>query len=192
MNPYGEIPIEHVIRMNPSIEDPIKVSEIYIGQTSDFVSDDDGTPLFKIPFSPGTFWTHFKYSCKDMQGFPSDDLEIQVILVTSDNYRYNIGGSRNREQNEWQKFSWAFPSLYTPNSGIYLKIKEMPKKRHFLDIKILGFKEIFPHSPTYLLENEVPEYMFSKNHNNDTIYKVEHQDYINSLEAISIKLQRDY
>jgi hypothetical protein len=205
MNPYGEIPIEHVIRMNPSIEDPVKVSEIYTCTTQDFLSGDNKTLLFKVPFSPGTFWTHFKFTCTDLNGFSTDELDIDVQLLTTDNYSYTINNNNistcisnnNKKVHKvWHPFTWAIPSLYTPNKGIYLKVQAMPdSQRYFFNIKLLGFKELYPASSTYLLEeNGTPQFVFSDNGEQvGTIYRVEHNDYVNQLNnAVSIQSQSEY
>lgn len=181
-----DIPIEIASSIRKDWHNPISQSTVYSFSAKDYLVDDDGSMLFRFPFSNNTFWTQFKYSCVDTFGFPIDDLDISVFLMTSDEYRYTISPTITRVQKEWYTLEWPIPSINTDSkSGVFIKIKPFDSsKKHFINIHLLGFQELFPTVENYILltNNDSYQFIFSQFKNGDyysgSIFNVEHYDYI--------------
>jgi hypothetical protein len=181
-----DIPVNIASSIRKDWNDPVSQSTIYTFSAKDYLIDDDGSMLFRFPFSRDTFWTQFKYSCTDEYGFPVDELNISIFLITSDEYRYTISPLQIRVQKEWNTIEWPIPSIYTHGkSGIFIKIKPLnSSNKHFMNVHLLGFQELFPTVKDYFLltNNDTYQFIFSQFNNEEyssgSIFNVEHYDYI--------------
>jgi hypothetical protein len=181
-----DIPIDIASSIRKDWNNPISKSTVYTFSAKDYLVDDDGSMLFRFPFSHNTFWTQFQYSCINEYGFPTDNLDISVFLITSDEYRYTISPLQTRAQKEWYTIELPIPSIMTPGkSGIFIKIKPInSSSKHIMNIHLLGFQELFPIVKDYFLitNNNTYQFIFSQYNNGDyysgSIFNVEHYDYI--------------
>lgn len=186
------LPTNIISRINPEIQDPISKSVIYTFSTKDVSVDKEGNILYRFPYSANTFWTHFKYTCYNMTLDYEESMDIELILVTTDGYTYDIKSNVNRFTSKtWYDTEWPIPSVMaltaTDNAqaGLYFKIQSLPHKcKYNIVISLLGFTELFPSSNYYLLSSPFDTYQFVFSvfdQGQGSIYNVEHYDYIRNI-----------
>lgn len=195
MDIMQDIPLNIPYAINPTIQNPSSKSIIYTFSPSDIIREQNGHILYRFPYSKNTVWTNFKYSVWPSIG---QQLIIGVTLVTSDNSIYSLGYDMFTQQNDWYNIDWPIPSTKTRNNtesyeGIYLKIKPIAGDENInINIQILGFIDLFPKVQNYILTSQnnaqeaIYEFVFTQHYkeneeNFDTIYNVEHIDYIRNI-----------
>lgn len=187
------IPTDIIPLINPTIQDPIKQSVIYTFSTKDVNFDKEGNILYRFPYSAKTFWTHFKYRCYNMTMNTDENIDIELILVTTDGYTYVLKSNVNRfSSNVWYDTEWPIPSIRNVESGIYFRIKPLTAKyKYNIVISLLGFTDLFPLSNHYLLVSPLNTYQFEISVFDEgvgSIYNVEHEDYIRGIIDKSCKI----
>lgn len=195
--------IPHLI--NPEIQDPVSKSVIYTFSTQDFLLDGEGNILYKFPYSKDTYWTNFTYSCYNITKNQPEELEIGIKLVTSDDYEYCVQMIHTRQAKVWYDTEWPFPSINTigTSAGVYFKIKQPSdnESKYMIQVKLLGFMDLFPKVENYLLLSTLDTYqfVFAKYEMDDlpsrgVIYNVENYDYIREIivKACGVRLIKRY
>ena len=188
-----DVPIDVPRRINPEIQDPVSKSVIYHFRTKDKCIDNYGDTLYKFPYSKGTYWTNFKYSCYNPSG-QTDNLEFEIVLITTNMYMYSIFPPKNIKQDMWHNTVWALPSIKATEGGIYFKVK-CPDNCE-INISLLGFTDLYPNVNNYLLKSPLGtyQYVFSKfeydNGDPETgsIFNVEGEEYIKEIIDKSCKV----
>lgn len=199
------IPIDIPNRINSNIQDYISKSVIYTFDKKDIYYDKNENILYKFPYSKDTYWTNFKYSCYNMQYNTLELLDIEIILITTDGYEYNVKKNEHFNDKTWYDTEWPIPSNYTNESraGIYFKIKSLiePLTVYNIVISLLGFTDLFPSTENYLMISSIDTYqfVFSKfeqdyENTSGTIHNVEHYDYIKEIisDSCVIRLINSY
>lgn len=200
-----DIPTEIPRRINSEFQDYISKSVIYSFNTKDIHQDKEGNILYKFPYSKDTYWTNFKYSCYNTIKNQVESLDLEIILITNDEYTYTVKKSEIFEIKKWYDTEWPIPSICTSGSqaGIYFKVK-MPfdnKSIYNVFISLLGFTDLFPNVSNYLLLSlfDTYQFVFSKYEDDSefvsgSIYNVEHYDYIREIinKACGIRLINRY
>lgn len=206
-----DIPQEIPKKINPKFQDYISKSVIYTFNKEtykDICQDKHGNILYKFPYSKDTYWTNFKYSCYNITKNVKELLDMEIILITNDEYEYNVKKDEQFEDKKWYDTEWPIPSINTNGSrtGIYFKIKPLTdmKSSYNIIISLLGFTDLFPKVENYLLLSpfDTYQFVFSKFEDNEyteenssgTIYNVEHNDYIREIisKACGIRLINRY
>jgi hypothetical protein len=187
-----DIPVEIPKKINPKIQDYIAKSIIYTFDTKDIYHDKYGNILYRFPYSINTYWTNFKYSCYNITKSVSELLDLEIILITNDEYEYSVKNDEKFNDKTWYDTEWPIPSINTSESraGIYFKIKPQTdmKSTYKIIISILGFEDLFPKVENYLLLSSLDTYQFV--FSRYSIYNVEHYDYIREIisKACGIRL----
>lgn len=192
INSKMDIPTEIPNRINPLVQDYVSKSVIYTFDTKDVCFDKDGNILYRFPYSRDTFWTNFKYSCYNITKEQNEELEFEIIVITTDEYEYTIKSQNKYSDKTWYDMDWVMPSVNTLGSpaGIYFKVKPISDKKSMYNIvmSVLGFTELFPKSEYYLLNSPLDTHQFvlSKFETNPeyptgSIYNIEHYDYIREI-----------
>lgn len=144
--------------------------------------------MYPFPYVKDIFWTKYKVS---------SDLNIELMLLTTDCYKYIINNSNDISKDQWNIIKWMIPSINCINgSGLYFIITEISNDTSELlsnineyqpsdiTIQLLGYRNIVPDSEVYILswENDIFQFIFSndKEHNIGTVCNVEHNDYIST------------
>ncbi len=200
-----DIPTEIPNRINPFVQDYVSKSVIYTFNTKDVCIDKDGSILYRFPYSRDTFWTNFKYSCYNMTTETYERLRFEIILITTDEYEYNIKLLDTYNDKMWYDMDWPIPSVNTLGSiaGVYFKVRPPINSKHIYNIviSVLGFTDLFPKSEYYLLHSPLDTYQFilSKFENDPeyptgSIYNIEHYDYIREIipKSYTIYMTKDY
>ena len=193
-----DFPIDIPLHINPHIQDPIAHSVVYSFQNEDALEDARGYLVYKLPYSPNTFWTNFKYS---YYGVDNPQIEIGIELDTSNDYNYNISYTQPREARVWHDTVWPIPSLNNPlnNGSVYIKVRtDSTFQRTNFRLFLLGFTVLFPQVDHYLLlsASDLYQYVFHMNREDGygTVFNVENfayvQDFVDG--AFGIRLIRRY
>jgi len=192
--------------MDISIDIPNRINStiIYTFDKNDFIIDNEGNMLYKIPYSENTYWTNFKYSYYNTTDIYLELLDIEIIIITKDGYKYNIKESEKQFENKkWYDTEWPLPSIYTIGSkeGLYFKMK-LPINNNNIIFSVLGFIDLYPKVENYILLSPFNTYQFIFYKYEDdillekggSIWNVEHSDYIANIikKACIIKLMKDY
>lgn len=185
--------IDLVKQINPDIQDPVANSVMYHFDNNNAITDMIGNIYYKFPFSQNTFWTNFKYSCWGVNAPINEPLKIGLVVLTSDEYTYNILSLEEKHQHTWYDTVWPIPSINLEKNkgGIYLKI-EPPIDRSLkyeLRVTALGYTNLFPNVKHYLLLSSLDTYqfVFYRFHNDNkedvggAIFNVENIDYIRDI-----------
>jgi len=134
------IPLQVPFKIRPDINDPIRQSVIYTFTENDIVEKSKEYILYKIPHSPCTYWTNFR--------FPSSE-KIDLIVITSEGASDLI--TTQTRPNEWHDTFWPLPSIdVTDQTGYYFKIRCEPGDLH-IPITLVGFIELFQSVSSYQL-----------------------------------------
>jgi hypothetical protein len=185
-------------RINPQLQDPAAHSVIYSFQNENALEDARGYIVYKLPYSPNTFWTNFKYS---YYGLDNPQIEIGIELDTSNDYNYQISYTAPRAGGVWHDTVWPLPSLNNPqnNGSIYIKVRvDSAFQRNNFRLFLLGFTDLFPPVDHYLLlsSHDTYQFVFHMNHGNEygTIFNVENFVYVQDLvnDAYGIRLISRY
>ena len=190
-----EFPYETIKVIRPEWNDSRENSTEYTFSEKDIVTGglgEDGV-VFRFPFSRDTFWTHFSYSCMDINGFLSDDLDISIILTTKSGYKYILYPSGIRKQGKWHELQWSIPSMdFSKESGFFIKIGQISDSRkYFLNVRILGFQGLYPERQNYILFTEnTPQFLFSRSSaDSGHILRVENDYYIRDIINSSVYIE---
>jgi hypothetical protein len=179
----NEIPneiIKTINKINPTISNPIDNSIIYTISENDIYEINDNEILYKIPFSENTNWTHIKCITTEYE----NHFNPEIILITDDNYTYNIKCYQQENISKLYNLVWPLPSLKTGHTtGLFIKINYTSRLN--IRIKLFGTLNLFPSYKYYTLNsNTISQFIIYKNKQSsgfDTIYNVEHPDYINNI-----------
>jgi hypothetical protein len=189
-----DFPVDIPLRINPNIQDPIAHSVVYSFQNENALEDARGYIVYKLPYSPNTFWTNFKYT---YYGVNDPQIEIGIELDTSNDYNYNISYTQPRTAGEWYDTVWPIPSLNNPlnNGSVYIKVRvDSAFQRSNFRLFLLGFTDLFPQVDHYLLlsASDLYQFVFHMNYEdvNGTIFNVENfayiQDFVNAAYGIRL------
>jgi hypothetical protein len=147
------IPLQLPALLRPSCTDLKQTSIRYSFSDEDIVEQDYHSTMYRIPYSPHTFWTHFQYTVD--QG--SSSIQIELFLITSNGESHTLVVPMTRNPNEWYDTCWPLPSISTADhSGLYFKLI-YPKviqpgdSELCISLSLLGFLYLFPSQMTYLL-----------------------------------------
>lgn len=193
-----DFPIDIPLRINPHLQDPIAHSVVYSFQNEDALEDPRGYIVYKLPYSPNTFWTNFKYS---YYGEDNAQIEIGIELDTSNDYNYNISHTQPRAARVWHDTVWPIPSLNNPlnNGSVYIKVRvDSAFQRANFRLFLLGFTDLFPQVDHYLLlsASDLYQYVFHMNREDGygTVFNVENLVYVQDIvnDAYGIRLIRRY
>ena len=147
------IPLQLPTLLRPSCTDPKQTSIHYSFSDEDIVEQDYHSTMYRIPYSPDTFWTHFQFAID--QGMNS--FQIEIFLITANGECHTIVAPMIRNLNEWHDTCWPLPSVPTADhSGVYLrliypKIIQPGESDPCVSLSLLGFLYLFPSQMTYLL-----------------------------------------
>jgi hypothetical protein len=148
------IPLQIPRKIKPQLADPIKHSVIYSFSDHDMVDRNNDYLLYMFPHSECTYWTNFKFS-----QYVTNEVWIEVILIDKTGEKQTIGAEA--VQKRWHPLYWAMPSIKSVDrSGYYLKVHHEPGITPQMVITLLGFIEIYPIMPTYLLLDEEDQCQF--------------------------------
>jgi hypothetical protein len=109
--------------------------------------------MYRIPYSPDTFWTHFQFTID--QG--NHAFQIELFVITANGESHTIVPPMIRNANQWYDTYWPLPSISTSDhSGLYLKliypkVIQPGESELCISISLLGFLYLFPSQMTYLL-----------------------------------------
>ena len=147
------LPLQLPSLLRPTCTDPKRTSIHYSFSDEDIVEQDYHSTMYRIPYSPDTFWTHFQFAID--QGMNS--FQIEIFLITANGECHTIVAPMIRNLNEWHDTCWPLPSVPTADhSGVYLrliypKIIQPGESDPCVSLSLLGFLYLFPSQMTYLL-----------------------------------------
>jgi hypothetical protein len=162
------------VKINPNNHNAIQSSVVYTFNNNDAIINEDGSRLYKLPYSKNTFWTNFKYSIYGYNNNNNLPLQMALKLVTTANpnrYDYYLLPQEDKHPNSWYDTVWPIPSLKLDNGvnsgGIYLKVV-IPKDYNNFELKIslLGYINLFSEEvQNYILLTQYDTYhiIFCKN-----------------------------
>jgi hypothetical protein len=219
-----EIPTDVINRICPNIEDPVSKSVVYkfnLNQPHTIspisihdvagIEDNMEELRIKLPYSQNTFWTQFNLSYlsenEQHQRGETSELSYTVKIITDENYMFNLNNTDLYPiyQKTWMTLNWPFPAIKYNNSGVYISIVArkgfFERQRQLMSfvVNILGFTDIFPKSPHYILnkgisdinqsrmiqyglpQNTSYEFVVVKFEEMGLVYNVEHPDYISHI-----------
>jgi hypothetical protein len=140
------IPLSLAYKIFPSTVEPRKHLVIYTFTENDVAEESYESTTYRIPFSPETFWTNFRFGSTQ-----SGTYTIELFLITTQGDSITL--TKQTTQNEWHSTEWPLPSFpYDTYSGLYLRVI-YPKEENTVPVSmsILGFARLFPISNRYLL-----------------------------------------
>jgi hypothetical protein len=147
------LPLQLPTLLRPSCTDLKQTSIHYSFSDEDIVEQDYHSTMYRIPYSPDTFWTHFQYTVN--QG--SSSIQIELFLITANGECHTIVPPTIRNPQQWYDTCWPLPSISTSDhSGLYFKLI-YPKviqpgdSELCISLSLLGFLYLFPSQMTYLL-----------------------------------------
>jgi hypothetical protein len=156
---------------------------IYSFTDNDIIQQSNESILYKFPYSPHTFWTNFKYSCFNQYGYNSKNINMTLLLITTDGNEYNIYDSTKYEypQNKWCNTHWPIPSLkpLQPNeSGFFFRLDFLqPIPNCQIKIDLQGFTDLYPDAKHYFLmdESHKYQYLFMNLYHNPFLHSHQHR-----------------
>lgn len=136
------IPVQIPYKIRSDITDPIGYSVIYTFTPNDMVEYDHGYMLYRIPHSPCTYWTNFRFN---------QNTRMELIVITTEGTTHSI--TTQHQPDEWHSMFWPLPSIDTVDqSGYYMKIHRGHEPGfNEITISMVGFIDLFPPSPVYQL-----------------------------------------
>ena len=149
------IPLHLPTLLRPSCKDPKQTSIHYSFSDEDIVEQDYHSTMYRIPYSPETFWTHFQFTNQC-----SSSIQIEIFLITANGESHTIVSPMTRNEKQWYDTCWPLPSVSTADhSGLYLrliypKIIQPGESDPCVSLTLLGFLYLFPSQMTYLLYHE--------------------------------------
>ncbi len=178
------IPTDIPQRINPALQDPLAHSIVYSFPNDLATRTNDGSYLFRFPYSRDTFWTNFRYS---LYGVDNAELDVGIELITTNNFTYDILPLQPKQGSQWHDTVWPLPSSNgSPDSGVfYIRVRPSSvfQLQHFR-LHLLGFMDLFPRVQNYLLltERDTYQFVFYMNDGQDgRVYNVENQVYIQDI-----------
>jgi hypothetical protein len=150
------IPLQLPTLLRPSCTDLKQTSIHYSFSDEDIVEQDYHYTMYRFPYSPETFWTHFQFIID--QG--NSSIQMEIFLITANGESYTLVPPMIRNANEWHDTHWPLPSVSTTDhSGLYLKliypkVIQPGESEPCVSISLLGFLYLFPSQMTYLLSQE--------------------------------------
>ena len=150
------LPLQLPSLLRPTCTDPKRTSIHYSFSDDDIVEQDYHYTMYRIPYSPDTFWTNFQFTID--QG--NNSVQMEILLITANGECYTIVAPMIRNPNEWYDTYWPLPSISTADhSGLYLrliypKIIQPGESDPCVSLSLLGFLYLFPSQMTYLLYHE--------------------------------------
>lgn len=162
-------------KINPNIHNALQSSIVYTFNNNDAIIDEDGSRLYKLPYSKNTFWTNFKYAVHGIKDTKPVQMAIKLITTANpNNYNYYLLQQEDKQPNTWYDTVWPIPSLKLENGvnsgGIYLKVaipKDYTNDINFeFKISLLGYINLFSEEvQNYILLTQYDTYhiIFCKN-----------------------------
>ena len=150
------IPLHLPTLLRPSCKDPKQTSIHYSFSDEDIVEQDYHSTMYRIPYSPETFWTHFQFTIN--QG--NHAFQVEIFLITANGESHTLVSPMIRNAQQWYDTCWPLPSVPTSDhSGLYLrliypKIIQPGESDPCVSLSLLGFLYLFPSQMTYLLYHE--------------------------------------
>jgi hypothetical protein len=150
------IPLQLPTLLRPSCTDPKQTSIHYSFSDEDIVEQDYHSTMYRIPYSPETFWTHFQFTID--QG--NHAFQVEIFLITANGESHTLVSPMIRNAQQWYDTCWPLPSVPTSDhSGLYLrliypKIIQPGESDPCISLSLLGFLYLFPSQMTYLLYHE--------------------------------------
>jgi hypothetical protein len=147
------LPLQLPTLLRPSCTDLKQTSIHYSFSDEDIVEQDYHSTMYRLPYSPDTFWTHFQFAID--QG--NSTFQIEIFLITANGECHTLVAPMIRHPNEWYDTHWPLPSISTADhSGLYLKliypkVIQPGESELCVSISLLGFLYLFPSQMTYLL-----------------------------------------
>jgi len=194
------IPIQIPFKIRPDLINPLYESVLYTFSNNDIVEHAYDYTLYRVPHSPCTFWTNFRFTKE-----PGSELSIELMVITTDGTASSI--TKQEQPNAWHDTFWALPSIDTNNdAGFYFKIHYKNEPGHNpIGISLVGFIHLFPAQRIYHLLSEdgacqfiVTKQILSSYEKNEsqpgTIHKMNLQEKEKVVEAdtVSIRPISDY
>ncbi len=191
----ANIPTETATKINPYLENPKDHSVIYKFNQDDAVLDQDGSFIFKFPYSKNIFWTNFKYSVTTHNGPLNEEFNIGLNFITTEENNHNVIPQIPKIQNAWYQTDWPIPSInHQDGGGIYFTVRPPKDINVHYEIKItlLGFIGLFPEAGYYILLTayDTPQFVVSeydKNYKGITEYNSFIKNYEFSLPQHGIR-----
>jgi len=126
---------------------------LYSFSDEDIVEQDYRYTMYRLPYSPDIFWTHFQFDVSN-----GDNLfQIEILLITTNGECHTLVAPIIRTPQQWYDTCWPLPSLPTSDhSGLYLKliypkVIQPGESELRVSLSLLGFFGLFPSQMTYLL-----------------------------------------
>ena len=130
--------------IQPDITDSEKQSVIYTFTSNDMIDQTDESIVYRFPYSPCTFWTHFRLIPQIDSSFTMD-----VVMTTEETTQHTIVSRTGCRS--WHDTHWPLPSLDSSRSGLYLQIYAPHGKQSIHSVHLLGWIDLFPAVPHYHL-----------------------------------------
>jgi hypothetical protein len=150
------LPLQLPTLLRPSCTDLKQTSIHYSFSDEDIVEQDYQSTMYRIPYSPDTFWTNFQYTI-DQGNYA---IQIEIFLITANGESHTLVSPIIRNPQQWYDTCWPLPSVSTSDhSGLYLrliypKIIQPGESDPCVSLSLLGFLYLFPSQMTYLLYYE--------------------------------------
>lgn len=169
------------------------MDSLYLFNKNILVISDDiqtGYTKYNIPYYKNVYWTNFRFN-----SLKESEVYIGVVIVTSENYSYNIIPLEKRDKNIWYSFEWPIPSIKLNNSTSKLYISILTNEPIQLEVK--GVINMFPYTTYYTIFSKLNtyEFLFTKSFEDEAcdiekgeINSIEHPDYIADIIPIATKI----
>jgi hypothetical protein len=159
-------PPKKEIRKNIPLNANFQKQVIYSFTENDIVEQSDQSIIYRFPYSPHTFWVNFKCACFNQYGHLSNNINLQLVLKTTEEERYVIETYDNDQyyQNKWCHTQWPIPSvktLYPSQTGLFFHIDFLqPIPNHQIKLYLQGFTELYPDAKQYFLMDHLQKYKY--------------------------------
>lgn len=165
------LPLSLAYKIFPSTVEPRKHIIVYTFTDNDIAEESYESTTYRIPFSPETFWTHFRFGSTQ-----SGTYTVELFLITTQGDCITM--TKQTEQTEWHSTEWPLPSFpYDTYAGLYLRVI-YPKEENTIpmSLSILGFARLFPLSDRYLLysHEHAARFLFLRDQTKSTYHSLSH------------------
>ena len=165
------LPLSLAYKIFPSTVEPRKHLIVYTFSEFDVAEESYESTTYRIPFSPETFWTHFRFGSTE-----SGTYGVELFLITTQGDCITM--TKQTAQSEWHSTEWPLPSFpYDTYSGLYLRVI-YPKDKNTISVSlsILGFARLFPLSDRYLLysHEHAARFLFLRDQTKSTYHSLSH------------------
>ena len=160
-----DLPLSVAFKLFPNHVDPRTHLVTYRFTEDDVVEQSYDSTLYRLPYSPETFWTHFRFGA-EQEGL----YHVELLLLTTDGDCVTL--TKTTDLLTWHSTDWPLPSFPLPSyAGLYFRVIYPAEHRTLpAALTLLGFARLFPASPAYLLSNYEPVFLFVHD-SHQTIYR---------------------